>query len=65
MLYRVRLENTPFWHKSERREFCSPDPFEISKYQNVHIKSSQKWLVFAILVFFYARQTEIIKYSCS
>ena len=65
MLYRVRLENTPFWHNPERREFFSPDPLGISNYQNVHIKSSQKWLGFDNLVFFYARQIEIIKYSCS
>ena len=41
-----------------------PDHSEISKYQNVYISASRKWLSFTISLSFYVHQREIIKYSC-
>ena len=53
-----------FWHSLERPIFFSSDHTETSKHQNVHMSAQQKWLVFAIFLFFKAFQREIIKYSC-
>ena len=56
---------TLFWHSPERPIFFSSDHTETSKYQNVHMSAQQKWLGFAIFLFFKACQREIIKYSCN
>ena len=44
--------------------FLSSDLTETSKYQNVHMSAQQKWLGFAIFLFFKACQIEIIIHSC-
>ena len=55
---------TLFWHSLEKPIFFSSDHTETSKYQNVHMSAQQKWLGFAIFLFFKACQREIIKHSC-
>ena len=55
---------TQFWHSPACPIFFSSDHTETSKYQNVHMSAQQKWLGFAIFLFFKACQREIIKYSC-
>ena len=39
MLYRVRVENTPFWHNPERREFFQ---FALLGHQNIKASLSRK-----------------------
>ena len=55
---------TLFWHSLEKPIFFSSDHTETSKYQNAHMSAQQKWLGFAIFLFFKACQREIIKHSC-
>ena len=43
---------TLFWQSPERPIFFSSDLTETSKYQNVHMSAQQKWLGFAIFLFF-------------
>ena len=41
-----------FWHSPEKAHFFSSDHTETSKYQNVYMSAQQKWLGFAIFLFF-------------